>query len=128
MEYQEIVFENADFAREVFGPGNAHLESVARVTGVGVESRGNEVGVSGEDRIMVDLVCRFLAQVYDLVRSGHKLFDRDIEQGLRIMLRDPSTPLKAYYQDALFAVSPRKTVCPKTVTSANTCTPCARWI
>ncbi len=116
MEYREITFENADFAREVFGPGNAHLDSVAQATGLRVESRGNEVGVSGEDRIMVDLVCRFLAQIYDLVRSGHKLFDRDIEQSLRIMLRDPSTPLKAYYQESLFAVSPRKTICPKTVT------------
>ena len=116
MEMQEIAFENADFAREVFGPGNAHLDTVAGMTGVKVESRGNTVSISGDDSLMVGLVGRYLAQVYDLVRGGHQLFERDIEQSLRIMLRDPSTPLKSYYEEALFTVSPRKTVCPKTVT------------
>ena len=116
MEIQEITFENMDFAREVFGPGNAHLDTVASITGVRIESRGNELSVYGEDPIMVGLVCRYFAQIYDLVRGGHQLFDRDIEQSLRIMLRDPSTPLKHYYQEALFAVSSRKTICPKTVT------------
>lgn len=116
MENQEIAFENMDFAREVFGPGNAHLETVAGITGVRIESRGNELSVYGEDAIMVGLVCRYFAQIYDLVRGGHQLFDRDIEQSLRIMLRDPSTPLKHYYQEALFAVSSRKTISPKTVT------------
>ncbi len=116
MEIQEIAFENMDFAREVFGPGNAHLETVSGLTGVGVESRGNTLSISGADADMVALVGRYFAQIYDLVRGGHQIFDRDIEQSLRIMLRDPSTPLKKYYQEALFAVSPRKTVCPKTVT------------
>jgi len=116
MEIQEIAFENMEFAREVFGPGNAHLESVSAMTGARVESRGNELSISGEDPVMVGLVCRYFAQIYELVRGGHQLFERDIEQSLRIMLRDPSTPLKSYYQEALFAVSPRKTVSPKTVT------------
>jgi phosphate starvation-inducible protein PhoH and related proteins len=49
MEMQEITFENMDFAREVFGPGNAHLETVAGMTGLKVESRGNTVFISGED-------------------------------------------------------------------------------
>ncbi len=116
MERQDITFENADFAREVFGPGNAHLETVAGITGLNLQSRGNELSISGDDADMVGLAGRFFAQIYDLVRGGHQLFDRDIEQSLRIMLRDPSTPLTKYYQEALFTVSPRKTVCPKTVT------------
>lgn len=116
MQMQDITFENMDFAREVFGPGNAHLDTVAAMTGLKVESRGNTVFISGEDPLMVGLASRYFAQVYELVRGGHQLFERDIEQSLRIMLRDPSTPLKSYYQEALFAVSPRKTVCPKTVT------------
>jgi phosphate starvation-inducible PhoH-like protein len=116
MESKDITFENPDFARDVFGPGNAHLQTVAAMTGTRVESRGSELTVFGDDPIMVDLVCRYFVQIYDLVRGGQQLFDRDIEQSLRIMLRDPSTPLKRYYQDELFTVSPRKTVCPKTVT------------
>ena len=106
MESRDITFENPDFAREVFGPGNAHLETVSTMTGVRVESRGSELTVFGDDIIMVELVCRYFAQIYDLVRGGHQLFDRDVEQSLRIMLRDPSTPLKKYYQDELFTVSP----------------------
>lgn len=116
MESQDLTFDNTDFAREVFGPGNAHLDTVSGLTGVRIESRGNQLSLSAEDGDMVGLVGRYFVQIYDLVRGGHQLFDRDIEQSLRIMLRDPATPLKRYYQDALFAVSPRKTVCPKTVT------------
>ena len=57
MERQDITFENPDFAREVFGPGNAHLDTVAGITGVTVESRGSELSVSGDDHDMVRLVC-----------------------------------------------------------------------
>ena len=59
MEIQEISFENADFAREVFGPGNAYLDTVATMTGVRVESRGNALSIFGEDPLMVGLVCRY---------------------------------------------------------------------
>jgi phosphate starvation-inducible PhoH-like protein len=114
MEQQEIVFDNTDLAREVFGPGNAHLDTIAAITGLVLNSKGNRVGIAGEDRIMVGLVSRYFAQIYDLVRGGQRLFDRDIEQSLRIMLRDPSASLKAYYQEAMFTVSGRKTICPKT--------------
>jgi len=116
MDTQDLSFDNIDFAREVFGPGNAHLDLVSRTTGVDVESRGNTLFLSGEDGIMVDLVARYFVQIYDLVRGGQQLFDRDVEQSLRIMLRDPNTPLKKYYQESLFAVSTKKSICPKTVT------------
>lgn len=116
MNEQDICFDNTEFAREIFGPGNAHLETVARMTGTRVDSRGNAVCVAGDDALMVDLVRRYFVQMYDVVRAGHQLFDRDVEQSLRMLLRDPSTPLKQYYRDEQFAVSPRKTICPKTVT------------
>ena len=115
MEQQEIVFENADFAREVFGPENLHLDIVSRMTGVSVSSRGCELSISGEDPVMVSLARGFFTQIYGLVRAGHRFFGRDIEQGLGIMLRDPATPLAVYYKEAQFAVSPRKSVAPKTV-------------
>lgn len=116
MEQQIITFENADFARELFGPNNAHLASVAKITGVCLDSRGCELSIMGQDAAMVALVSRFFAQAYALIRAGHQLFNRDIEQGLRILLKDPGASLEAYYRQASFSVSPRKTVCPKTVT------------
>jgi phosphate starvation-inducible PhoH-like protein len=116
MEQQEIVFENADFACDVFGPENIHLTAVSRLTDVQVQSRGNALLISGEDPVMVDLVRGFFTQIYALVRSGHRFFERDIEQGLRMLLRDPTTPLAAYYKESLFVVSPRKSITPQTVT------------
>ena len=113
MEQQEIVFENADFAREVFGPENLHLDIVSHMTGVSISSRGCELSISGEDPVMVSLARGFFTQIYGLVRAGHRFFGRDIEQGLGIMLRDPATPLAVYYKEAQFAVSPRKSVAPK---------------
>ncbi|GAB1409582.1 PhoH family protein [Desulfovibrionales bacterium] len=116
MEEQELTFENSLLAAEVFGPGNAHLHVVRQATDVGLESRGNVLHVSGPDAIMVRLVSQFFVQVYDLIRRGYSFFERDIEQGLRMLLRDPTTPLATYYQDSQFVVSPRKRVSPKTVT------------
>ena len=116
MEHFSIAFENADFARELFGPSNAHLNIVATLTGVRLESRGCELSIIGQDEAMVALVSRFFAQAYALIRGGYRIFSRDIEQGLRIMLRDPNSSLEQYYRQAAFTVSPRKTVCPKTVT------------
>lgn len=115
MEEQELTFENIVLATEVFGPGNAHLHVVRQATGVGLESRGNVLHIAGPDAIMVRLVSQFFVQIYDLIRRGYSFFERDIEQGLRMLLRDPATPLAAYYQDSQFIVSPRKKVSPKTV-------------
>lgn len=115
MEQQILTFENADYARELFGPSNAHLASVAKMVDVRLESRGCELSIMGQDPAMVALVSRFFVQAYELIRTGYRLFCRDIEQGLRILLCDPSASLETYYRQASFSVSPRKTVCPKTV-------------
>lgn len=116
MKHQDIHFENADFACQLFGPGNAHLDLVAQITGVRLESRGSCLSISGQDEHMLALVSRFFAQAYALIRAGHKLFARDVEEGLRIILRDPDASLEKYYREAAFSISPRKTICPRTVT------------
>ncbi|MBZ4648732.1 MAG: PhoH family protein [Desulfomicrobiaceae bacterium] len=111
---REIRFGDADVAREVCGPGGAFLETVAGMTGLSVSSVGATVRLAGEDTIMVDVVAEFFAQVADLVRAGYRLFDRDVEQGLRLMLRDPKARLAQYYRESVFVVSSRKSVMPKT--------------
>jgi len=114
MEEREVELGDGDVAREVVGPGGAFLDVVAGMTGVSLTSRGAAVVVRGEDPIMLDLVEDFVLQVAELVRSGYRLFDRDIEHGLRLMLREPGARLAQFYRESVFAVSPRKSIMPKT--------------
>ncbi len=111
---REIKLGDAEVAREVGGPGGAFLEMVAGMTGLAISSRGTTVCLSGDDPIMIDVVAAFFAQVAEVVRGGYRLFDRDIEQGLRLLLRDPQARLIQYYRDSAFVVSGRKSVMPKT--------------
>ena len=112
---RKLEFQNPDLARDLFGPQEQNLNRIERLTGVDISSRGTSLALKSGDREGVDLTAELLAQLYGLLQSGHKLHPRDFDHALTALKADPGLDLRSLFCDTVFAVSPKKTVSPKSL-------------
>lgn len=110
-----LEFDDAELARELFGPGNDNLTALTAVSGVDVQTRGTTVFVRGQNKDRVDLASNLLCQLYGLLKAGYPLYGGDLQNAWGILLREPGAELKKIFQDVVFSASPKKTVAPKTL-------------
>lgn len=109
-----LAFDDATLANALFGPQNAHLRLIADRVGVSLGSRGISVTISG-DNASVPLAENLLAQLYALLKAGHVLHPRDISHAVTMLRRDSGVDIAKIFRDAVFVVSPRRTISPKTL-------------
>ncbi len=113
-----LSFDDAICANALFGPQNAHLVSIAQRAAVTIGTRGLTLTVEGEKET-VHLTANLLTQLYGLLKAGHALHPRDIGYAQTMMLRDPGVDLQKIFRDAVFVVSPRRTITPKTLSQRD---------
>ncbi len=111
---KEIEFQENSIVRELFGPQDAHIKRLRDTLGVAIQTRGSRLNVQAEDREQLNTACKCLIQIYELLRSGDAFFEGDLDDALRLLERNPGVDLRQLFQDAAFAVSPKKTISPKT--------------
>ena len=113
-----LAFDDATLANVLFGPQNAHLRLIADRAGVSLGSRGLSVTISGDDST-VRLTENLLGQLYALLKAGHVLHPRDISYAVAMLRRDASVDIAKVFRDAVFVVSPRRTISPKTLSQRD---------
>src|SRR6056297_1812992 len=111
---KELEFQDSHLARELFGPKNNHLELLWNNLGVRADTRGSKLFLYSEDEEQINIASNCLIQIYDLLRSGHTLYPKDLEYGIRCLIRDPGTNLKALFRDNVFFVWAKRPLPPKT--------------
>ncbi|MDD2219095.1 MAG: PhoH family protein [Desulfoplanes sp.] len=114
-----LTFEDAESARELFGPREKNLRYMMTKTGVDIQTRSASVFVAAADPERVECVRSCLSQLYELVRSGHKVYSQDVDCALRVLAREPQTSLVHFFRDNHFIVSPKKTISPRTLTQRD---------
>jgi phosphate starvation-inducible PhoH-like protein len=112
-------FEDAQSARELFGPRDKNIRYLRDKTGVDIQTRSTSVFLVFSDRDQGELVRSSLIQLYELARSGHRIHTQDVDCALRILAREPDTSLGEFFRENLFVVSPKKTISPRTVTQRD---------
>lgn len=112
---RKLEFHDAALANQLFGPQNAHLDFLAKETGVRVTSRGTQVFLKGADGDQLQLVANCLAQIYSLLQQGLILHANDVDFALRLLKRKPDGRLETLFQDAAMIISKKRTVTPKTL-------------
>lgn len=112
---RSLEFDDATLARELFGPGNAHLDALAAKAGVELHSRGLAVTVRASSEALADSVANCLVQLYSLLKVGHPVHRRDYGFAWDTLFKSPDTDLVRLFRDAVYIASPRKTVAPKTL-------------
>ncbi|MGJ3522246.1 PhoH family protein [Nitratidesulfovibrio sp. D1] len=114
-----LEFDDAALANQLFGAHNANLALIAEKSGVRLDTRGATVTVDADDARVRETVLNLLAQLYGLLKSGHPVYPRDMAYAYGMLDRDPSADLRRIFRDAVFVVSPRKTITPKTLSQRD---------
>lgn len=112
----KLEFDDVGLASVLFGPQNSNLDLLSRQSGVRVESKGNSLLLMAENEELIDPVAKSFTQLYSVLKSGKEVFPQDVEAAYRILCRDPGADLIKIFRDELFAVSPKKTLTPRTLT------------
>jgi phosphate starvation-inducible PhoH-like protein len=118
-QVKELEFGNPELARELFGAEERNISLMEKALHVRIQTRGTKAVISGLDTQNVHSAARFLAQVYELLRSGHTLQPQDIEAGLRVVSRNPQTDLGKIFAEQYFVVSPKKTIRPRSAVQSD---------
>ena len=97
------------------GEREAHLRELAQVVrDVQVSCRGNVLLIRGEP-LGVELAKAVLEQLYELVKEGYPLYRADIDHAVRILRRNRKARLKEIFLDAVYIVSGRRVISPKSL-------------
>ena len=113
-----LVFDDTTLANTLFGPQNAHLRLVAERSGTSIGSRGLTLSIEGDEAAGAR-VSSLLTQLYALLKAGHPLHPRDVQYAYGMLERDADADIAKIFRDAVFVVSPRRTISPKTLSQRD---------
>lgn len=109
-DVEVLEFDNASRANELFGPGNVHLQALAKASGAHISSKGASVRITHADPPIRRALCAALLQLYALLGKGVSVEVEDMPRAYTMLLNDPGLDLAQIYKGAVFVQTPRKTV------------------
>jgi phosphate starvation-inducible protein PhoH and related proteins len=115
MVERRLEFPDASEAQKLFGPHNAHLLLLAEMSGITVDSSGSVAVLRGIERKVVDQVANCLVQLHELMRNNQPIQAQDVDHAWRILSQDPKADIKTVFKDVVYAVSPKRTITPRTL-------------
>jgi len=107
-----LPFADNDLARQLFGEHNAHLQRLAEILDVRINTRGTTVFVEGE-RPLAELAENLMNQLYGLLREGYPLHPNDIEYAARMLSGNERLSLKDIFLDTVYVTAKKSVVTPK---------------
>jgi len=110
----KLIFEDNEAARALFGEHGQNLKIINRVLHLQTQVRGNRVTLIGEQND-VQLGCRVLEELYDLIQGGYQVFPQDVQYALRIIQQKPNTRLKNILLDTIYISAMKRRITPKSL-------------
>jgi len=107
-----LPFTDNDLARQLFGEHNGHLQRLAEILDVRINTRGTTLFVEGE-RPLAELAENLLNQLYGLLREGYPLHPNDIEYAARMLSGNERLNLKDIFLDTVYVTAKKSVVTPK---------------
>jgi phosphate starvation-inducible PhoH-like protein len=86
----------ADQQRIIFGTRDGNLRSMEKAFGVKVQARGDRLSISGEPGPAA-VATRLLGELAAVMETGYPLTERDIQDAIRIVSKDPGASLTEFY-------------------------------
>ncbi len=109
---RELTFSDNHAAHALFGVHNSHLKQIADAVETTITARGNMVSISG-DTISADLAENILNQLYNLIREGYPVYEKDVEYAINVLRRDSRVALKSIFMDTVYVTAKKRTITPK---------------
>ncbi len=103
----------AEALKAVCGELDQNLQRAGRLLGVRLGRRGLEIRIQGDDG-SVDLAATVVRQLHVLALQGFPLQPDDVDQGCRLVARDPEVDLVRLFTDTIQVPGRTRTVFPRT--------------
>lgn len=109
---KRIILAENDLARELCGPYNANITTLADTFGIKIDVRGNELTLRGRESDVL-LAENIIDQLYGLVKKRYKLTPLDIESAARALRLDSTCKLATIFLDTIFTTVKKKPITPR---------------
>ncbi len=110
---KNLEFTNPALARKLFGFHNIHLKKLALYFDLDINSRGNELIISGDER-KANLAGEILTQLYALLEDNFDLTESDIDSAANTLKNDPKASLKTIFTNTILITAKNRTISPRT--------------
>jgi phosphate starvation-inducible PhoH-like protein len=109
---RQITFADNGLAMAIFGHAGGNIKRFERKLGVGLDTRGNMLTISGNGP-EVDVAERFVGELYSLLEKGYKLSKQDYDLALRQVSSNGTLRLADIFTDTVFTTYRKKSIAPK---------------
>ncbi|EPR34775.1 PhoH family protein [Alkalidesulfovibrio alkalitolerans DSM 16529] len=117
MTSRRLEFGDTRLAGELFGPHEMHLKRLSSLSGAAIHSRGSTLTLRARDKETLERVTRVLADLYERVKSGRSVTERDVDDEYGREADEESTPAGTREspgeKPGVWRVSKKKTVAAK---------------
>ena len=113
-----LTFGDGGVACQLFGPNNANLQCLERISGVSISGTGTEVSLQGQSQPVKQLRL-LLGELYHLAEKGRALKCSDVEQAYRIKQENSQLALSDVLMDTILTSHQRKQISPKGIGQKN---------
>ncbi|HMK35731.1 MAG TPA: PhoH family protein [Desulfomonilaceae bacterium] len=110
---RRISFDNIGAFQALVGEFSKNIKYIEKCLNVHISIKGNTVAITG-DPPNDEVAEKLLKQLYALTREGYLVHPADIDQGVRLLQRDPTARLRDLLRDTVFTSPGKKPITPKT--------------
>ena len=110
----EVSFEAPANIQTLYGPGDENLRRVEKEMGVELFVRGETVRIRGEET-SVDLACRLLEELYQILQKGFSIYPTDVDCAARMLKRHPGAEIKDVFLDVVYLSPSKRRITPKSI-------------
>lgn len=108
----EITLESTPYIPEIFGTQDSNLKLIEKNFQVSITARDNAIKLSGPSS-SVEKVERLFHQLFELMDSGHSVFNGDIKHAIRLFSEDENTDLKSILSERIVLPGRQTQIIPK---------------
>jgi len=111
---KRVTFDNNELVRSLYGERNGNLRLIEKRLNIIINIRGNDLILEG-GLSDLELAENLLNQLYELLKEGYPVYERDVDYSLRILGSNYKAELKLIFLDRVYIPSKKKTITPKSI-------------
>jgi phosphate starvation-inducible protein PhoH and related proteins len=110
---RRVSFDNIGAFQALVGELSKNIKYIEKSLGVSISIKGNTVAVHGTPP-NDEVAERLLKQLYGLTREGYIIHPADLDQGIRLLTREPGAKIRDLLRDTVFTSPGKRPITPKT--------------
>jgi len=112
---ETLTFSDINPLRTLVGEQDSHLKLLEKLTGVKLTVRGNNILITGDDSVIIQLSKQILLQLYGIIAKGYNVFAEDINYAYRMLAGNSDADLEKIFLDTVFIASNKRVITPKSI-------------